>query len=76
MDSKVREKRVLSRHGPNKLFVTPQTYGPNKTISVHELASKYANATLGSGNLRDVVKLPHGVDRNEWLAANSKKEVL
>jgi len=33
-------------------------------------ALKHASATLGGGNLRDVVKLPHGEDVNEWIAAN------
>ncbi|CAI5449719.1 unnamed protein product [Caenorhabditis angaria] len=27
-------------------------------------------STLGSGNLRDALKLPPGEDRNEWLAVN------
>lgn len=27
--------------------------------------------TLGSGNLRDVVRLPDGEDKQEWLAVNS-----
>ncbi|CAD6192796.1 unnamed protein product [Caenorhabditis auriculariae] len=29
-----------------------------------------AASTLGSGNLRDVVRLPCGEDKNEWLAVN------
>lgn len=33
---------------------------------------RYASSTLGSGNLADVVRLPFGEDRNEWIAANSK----
>eukprot|EP00028_Trichosphaerium_sp_Am-I-7-wt_P015478 CAMPEP_0168512524 /NCGR_PEP_ID=MMETSP0405-20121227/2841_1 /TAXON_ID=498012 /ORGANISM="Trichosphaerium sp, Strain Am-I-7 wt" /LENGTH=195 /DNA_ID=CAMNT_0008531027 /DNA_START=160 /DNA_END=747 /DNA_ORIENTATION=+ len=32
---------------------------------------KYADTTLGSGNLRDAVKLPAGEDLNEWLAVNT-----
>lgn len=32
---------------------------------------KYAEATLGSGNLRMAVVLPEGEDLNEWLAVNS-----
>lgn len=32
---------------------------------------KHASATLGSGNLRDAVKLPQGEDLNEWIAVNS-----
>ena len=34
---------------------------------------QYAEATLGGGSLRKVVKLPEGEDENEWLAVNSKK---
>lgn len=33
---------------------------------------QYAEATLGGGSLRKVVKLPEGEDENEWLAVNSK----
>lgn len=33
---------------------------------------KHIDATLGSGNLREAVKLPDGEDLNEWLAVNSK----
>ena len=29
-----------------------------------------AMATLGSGNLREIVRLPCGEDQNEWIAAN------
>lgn len=33
---------------------------------------RHLDATLGSGNLRDAVRLPTGEDLNEWLAVNSK----
>ncbi|KAK4396853.1 MOB kinase activator-like 1A [Sesamum angolense] len=33
---------------------------------------KHIDATLGTGNLREAVKLPIGEDLNEWLAVNSK----
>jgi MOB kinase activator 1 len=33
---------------------------------------KHIDATLGSGNLREAVRLPIGEDLNEWLAVNSK----
>jgi hypothetical protein len=33
---------------------------------------KHIDSTLGSGNLRDAVRLPPGEDLNEWLAVNSK----
>eukprot|EP00124_Ichthyophonus_hoferi_P001646 Ihof_evm7s91 gene=Ihof_evmTU7s91 len=32
---------------------------------------KYAEATLGSGNLRLAVSLPEGEDVNEWIAVNA-----
>ncbi|KFY74697.1 hypothetical protein V499_05305 [Pseudogymnoascus sp. VKM F-103] len=31
---------------------------------------QYAEATLGGGSLRKIVKLPEGEDENEWLAVN------
>ena len=33
---------------------------------------QYAEATLGGGSLRKIVKLPEGEDENEWLAVNSQ----
>ncbi len=33
---------------------------------------QYADATLGGGSLRKMVKLPEGEEENEWLAVNSK----
>jgi MOB kinase activator 1 len=33
---------------------------------------QYAEATLGGGSLKKIVKLPEGEDENEWLAVNSK----
>lgn len=33
---------------------------------------QFAEATLGSGSLRKVVKLPEGEDKDEWLAINGK----
>uniref|UniRef100_A0A803PHG2 MOB kinase activator-like 1A n=1 Tax=Cannabis sativa TaxID=3483 RepID=A0A803PHG2_CANSA len=35
------------------------------------LLRKHIDATLGSGNLREAVKLPTGEDLNEWLAVNT-----
>lgn len=37
---------------------------------------KHATSTLGSGNLREAVKLPEGEDINEWVAGNSKFSIL
>lgn len=31
---------------------------------------QYAEATLGGGSLRKIVKLPEGEDENEWFAVN------
>ena len=32
---------------------------------------RHIDATLGSGNMREAVKLPKGEDLNEWLAVNT-----
>ncbi len=32
---------------------------------------RFAEATLGSGSLREAVKLPEGEDEDEWLASNA-----
>jgi len=37
----------------------------------HGTLLKFADSTLGSGNLRLAVTLPEGEDMNEWLAANT-----
>jgi len=37
---------------------------------------QYAEATLGGGSLKKIVKLPEGEDENEWLAVNSKGTLL
>ena len=39
--------------------------------SGHDLL-KHAAQTLGSGNIKEAVKLPDGEDLNEWIAVNSK----
>ena len=36
---------------------------------------EHIDATLGSGNLREAVKLPPGEDLNEWLAVNSSNSL-
>lgn len=41
----------------------------NKGTSSYQLR-QFAEATLGSGSLRKVVKLPEGEDLSEWLAVN------
>ena len=51
-----------------------KTFKPKRTHRVgtkrFEL-HKYAQATLGTGNLHDAVMLPEGEDANEWLAVNT-----
>lgn len=52
-----------------------RTKGPFKPRSATKGATSYqlrqfAEATLGNGSLRKVVKLPEGEDLNEWLAVN------
>lgn len=42
----------------------------NKGTTSYQLR-QYAEATLGGGSLRKIVKLPEGEDENEWLAVNS-----
>lgn len=53
-----------------------KTFKPKKNIPEgshqYELL-KHAEATLGSGNLRQAVMLPDGEDLNEWIAVNSKQ---
>ncbi|NWI90469.1 MOB1A kinase, partial [Pitta sordida] len=50
-----------------------KTFKPKKNIPEgshqYELL-KHAEATLGSGNLRQAVLLPEGEDLNEWIAVN------
>lgn len=51
-----------------------KTFRPKRNHRVgtkrHDL-HKYAQATLGTGNLHDAVTLPEGEDVNEWLAVNT-----
>jgi hypothetical protein len=58
-NSKPKERRALTRApGPPRPQQSSNIYGK---ITVQELAAKHANATLGGGNLRDVVRLPQGL---------------
>ena len=45
---------------------------PGKGGNTGAQLRQYAEATLGGGSLRKVVKLPEGEDENEWLAVNSE----
>lgn len=57
-----------------KAFDKGKTFRPKRNHKVgtkrYEL-HKYAQATLGAGNLHDAVTLPEGEDVNEWLAVNT-----
>ncbi|XP_057311697.1 MOB kinase activator 1B [Hydractinia symbiolongicarpus] len=51
-----------------------KTFKPRKSIpeGTHQYdLLKHAEATLGSGNLRNAVMLPEGEDLNEWIAVNT-----
>ncbi|VAI53522.1 unnamed protein product [Triticum turgidum subsp. durum] len=51
-----------------------RTFRPKKSASAGNNGMKlkrHIDATIGSGNLREVVRLPVGEDLNEWLAVNT-----
>ncbi|PQQ04658.1 MOB kinase activator-like 1A [Prunus yedoensis var. nudiflora] len=51
-----------------------KTFRPKKSApsgSKGAQLQKHIDATLGSGNLREAVRLPPGEDINEWLAVNT-----
>ncbi|KAK1301840.1 MOB kinase activator-like 1 [Acorus calamus] len=50
-----------------------KTFRPKKNAPGNKGAQlqRHINATLGSGNLREAVRLPPGEDINEWLAVNT-----
>lgn len=52
-----------------------KTFKPRKNIpegTRQYTLHKYVERTLGTGNLKEAVRLPPGEDLNEWLAANSE----
>eukprot|EP00299_Pterocystis_sp_00344_P007761 c2666_g1_i1.p1 GENE.c2666_g1_i1~~c2666_g1_i1.p1 ORF type:complete len:212 (+),score=30.62 c2666_g1_i1:38-673(+) len=51
----------------HKTFRPKKKHPEGKRLELHN----QAKATLGTGNLRDAVKLPPGEDLNEWLAMNT-----
>ena len=57
------QKRAQLRH--------PRPGNPKGGTTSFQLR-QYAEATLGGGSLRKIVKLPEGEDENEWLAVNSE----
>ncbi|CAH8643262.1 unnamed protein product [Dicrocoelium dendriticum] len=51
-----------------------KTFKPRKSISEqndHHLMLQEGAATLGSGDLREAVRLPEGEDLHEWIAINT-----
>ena len=60
--------------GGGKNLDAAKTFKPKRHHRVgtkrYEL-HKYAQATLGTGNLHEAVTLPEGEDENEWLAVNT-----
>ncbi|XP_066387703.1 MOB kinase activator-like 1A [Miscanthus floridulus] len=51
-----------------------RTFRPKKSLSPGNKGTqlrKHIDATLGSGNLREAVRLPIGEDLSEWLAVNT-----
>ncbi|XP_065851289.1 MOB kinase activator-like 1A [Euphorbia lathyris] len=51
-----------------------KTFRPKKNVPSRGKGAqlqKHIDATLGSGNLREAVKLPPGEDVNEWMAVNT-----
>ncbi|KAK1616008.1 hypothetical protein QYE76_021525 [Lolium multiflorum] len=61
------ESRVPD-HGNQKTF-RPKKSAPSGSKGAQ--LRKHIDATLGSGNLREAVRLPPGEDINEWLAVNT-----
>ncbi|XP_009283106.1 PREDICTED: MOB kinase activator 1A isoform X2 [Aptenodytes forsteri] len=65
--------RTATRYHPSGSR-SSKTFKPKKNIPEgshqYELL-KHAEATLGSGNLRQAVMLPEGEDLNEWIAVNT-----
>ncbi|TIA93364.1 hypothetical protein E3P99_00221 [Wallemia hederae] len=58
----------LSITSPNK--IPQRTFKPRRAVEGTKQfqLKKYAEATLGSGNLAEAVKLPQGEDSDEWIA--------
>ncbi|CAH2041840.1 unnamed protein product, partial [Thlaspi arvense] len=55
-------------------ILNQKTFRPKKNApsgSKGAQLQKHIDATLGSGNLREAVRLPPGEDINEWLAVNT-----
>nr|CAB3494823.1 unnamed protein product [Digitaria exilis] len=73
------KKNAPSGNKANKYFILIVECGVLKEFLLFLLMyliqgvqlKKHIDATLGSGNLRDAVRLPPGEDLNEWLAVNT-----
>lgn len=64
-----RERLIIYKRSNQRArnqFRTRTGKGGNTSYQLRQ----YAEATLGGGSLRKVVKLPEGEDENEWLAVN------
>ena len=63
---------LLTRSSSNAR--TRQAFQPQKRAKGTQSyqLKQFAEATLGSGSLRKVVKLPEGEDRDEWIAVNGR----
>jgi hypothetical protein len=51
----------------NKTLRPVKSHGTLKRTTLSQLTKR----TLGSGNLRAAVKLPHNEDLNEWIAVSA-----
>ncbi|WZZ87320.1 hypothetical protein YC2023_115899 [Brassica napus] len=58
--------------GRNQKTFRPKKSAPSGSkVPVGAQLRQHIDATLGSGNLREAVRLPPGEDANEWLAVNT-----
>ncbi|KAK4551160.1 hypothetical protein RGQ29_032497 [Quercus rubra] len=55
-------------YGTPAPYQPPNIFLPSQTPSQGAQIRKHIDDTLGSGNLREAVKLPTGEGLNEWLA--------
>ncbi|KAJ9104950.1 hypothetical protein QFC19_003745 [Naganishia cerealis] len=58
----------------SSLFSMTRTFKPKKVAegTKQYQLRRYAEQTLGSGNLRNAVALPEGEDANEWIAVHGE----
>lgn len=79
--SKSHVKLTISKNGVTKIEAacftafkpraTPSSASYTQGTKQYQLR-KYAEQTLGSGNLRNAVVLPEGEDANEWIAVHGE----